>query len=297
MLHVEGGDPPHRRIGPGDGEPDVDEGLEVDLVAAVAGRDERPEHAGGPEGLDHVVERAALRLGLGRRLGDQRDERLRPARRGLRRGWSPRAHGLTIPSVRRRAHPAIAHHRPHSRSRRPDGRVGIRSAPCRDCVRSPGPRWSHRWSCPCTTASSATATRSPSRARPPARPATGGRCSPTRPTCSSTPAAASRSTPARSARSARSSASWARPGPAGSSAASSCSPSTARRAAPRVLRGEDRGAQGVERVRPLLAEGAGAARLHRRARARVRPGRRRRCSTRSASTSTTSRSWSSPTSR
>ena len=50
----------------------------------------------------------------------------------------------------------------------------------------PAPKRRRRPS-PCTTSSSATATRSPSPAPRPARRATGGRCSPTRPTCSSTP--------------------------------------------------------------------------------------------------------------
>ena len=65
----------------------------------------------------------------------------------------------------------------------------------------------------------------------------------------------------------------------------------------RLLRGEDRGAQGVGRVRPVLAARAGAARVHRRARARASGESTTRSSMRCASTSTTRRSWSSPTSR
>ena len=65
----------------------------------------------------------------------------------------------------------------------------------------------------------------------------------------------------------------------------------------RLLRGEDRGAQGVGRVRPVLAARAGAARVHRRARARLRPRRRRGVRRDAESTSTTRRSSSSPTSR
>ncbi len=44
----------------------------------------------------------------------------------------------------------------------------------------------------------------------------------------------------------------------------------------RLLGGEDRGAEGVAGVRPVLAARTRAARVHRRARARLRPRRRRR---------------------
>ena len=74
MLHVEGRDPPRRRTGLADGDADVDEEAEVDLVAAVALRHERTEHARAPERLDHVVSGLPLLLGLGRALGDERHD-------------------------------------------------------------------------------------------------------------------------------------------------------------------------------------------------------------------------------
>ena len=78
VLHVEGGDPAHRRVGVRHGEADVDEGRQVDLVAAVARGHERTEHTGRLQRLDHLVERAALRLRLERRRRDERRERPHP---------------------------------------------------------------------------------------------------------------------------------------------------------------------------------------------------------------------------
>ena len=46
------------------GEPDVDEQVEVDLVAAEASRHEGAEHARGLERLDHVVVGLAPPLGV-----------------------------------------------------------------------------------------------------------------------------------------------------------------------------------------------------------------------------------------
>ena len=48
VLHVEGRDPARRRARLADGDADVDEELEVDLVAAVALGNERTEHARAP---------------------------------------------------------------------------------------------------------------------------------------------------------------------------------------------------------------------------------------------------------
>ncbi len=75
VLHVEGGDPAHRRIGLGDRQPDVDVGRHVDLVAAVPLGDERPEHPRRLERLDDLVERPALRLGLEGLRCDHRGQR------------------------------------------------------------------------------------------------------------------------------------------------------------------------------------------------------------------------------
>ena len=188
VLHVEGGDPAHRRIGPGHGEADVDEGLEVDLVAAVAGRarttgtrrwPSAPRSRGRAGGVAPRP-RPPSRRSAGRAP--------RRARRARRAAALPRAHDRTIPAGTDGARAWAAGNAdctpstPHAVSTSAGSGCWHTIRPCRDFVRSPGPRWSHRWSCPCTTASSATATRSPSPAPPPARPATGGRCSPTRPT-------------------------------------------------------------------------------------------------------------------
>ena len=67
VLHVEGRDPARRRARLAHGHADVHEQLEVDLVAAVALRDERPEHAGALQRLDHVVGGLALLLRLAAR--------------------------------------------------------------------------------------------------------------------------------------------------------------------------------------------------------------------------------------
>ena len=68
-------------------------------------------------------------------------------------------------------------------------------------MRYPSPKPARRSCCRCTNGCSATAIRSPSRGPLPARLATGGRCSPTRPTSWNTRAEVSRSTPVPSARS------------------------------------------------------------------------------------------------
>ena len=140
--------------------------------------------------------------------------------------------------------------------------------PCRDSPRSPAPTTTRRSCCACTSACSVTATRWPSRAPPPARPATGGRCSPTRPTCSSTPAGASPSTPAPTARSApelrelgQTRAGWL----VGSQFVFSQHCKSCR--ALGFSEEKIEALKAWQRVRPLQPGRAGAARLHRRARA------------------------------
>ena len=67
-----------------DRDADVDEEIEVDLVAAEAPRHEAAEDAGRLQRLDHVVVGLALLLGLGGALGDERHDRA-DARRADRR--------------------------------------------------------------------------------------------------------------------------------------------------------------------------------------------------------------------
>jgi len=143
----------------------------------------------------------------------------------------------------------------------------------RVCARSHGTSRTHRSSRSCTTSCSGpTATLWPTPALPPARPATGGRCSPSSPTCSSTastlravpePQALPRSPAARDS---------GRPAPGGRAAVSSCSRSTASRAgrsACRRRRSRRSPAWSVANV--LRRDRARGARLH--GCARLRRGR------------------------
>ena len=75
MLHVEGRDPAGGGAGLADRDADVDEEVEVDLVAAEALRHEAAEDAGRLQRLDHVVVGLALLLGVGGALGDERHDR------------------------------------------------------------------------------------------------------------------------------------------------------------------------------------------------------------------------------
>ncbi len=88
MLHVEGRDPAGRRARLADHDTDVDEQLEVDLVAAELLGHERPEHARALERVDHVVRGLALRLRFGGALRDQghdRTDAFEEARSAVRR--------------------------------------------------------------------------------------------------------------------------------------------------------------------------------------------------------------------
>ena len=147
---------------------------------------------------------------------------------------------------------------------------------CHDSDRSPAPMPRIRSSCRCTSASSATGIRSPNPGRRPGRRATGGRCSPTLPTCSSTRrrgfalyASPERKISARPARAGSDPRRLAGRQPVRVLAALQVLPR------PRLLGGEDRGAQGLEHLRPVLSARTHAARVHRRAGAGLRPRRRR----------------------
>ena len=82
VLHVEGGDPARRRTGLADGDADVDEQVEPDLVAAETARHERAKYAGRLQRVDDRRRRVCARA--------------RRHARGSRSAARPRGRGRAI---------------------------------------------------------------------------------------------------------------------------------------------------------------------------------------------------------